>query len=151
MSSAMVSVHMAAGAAGVNGFFLTGNSVTKHSATPLIGAINVALATSTARCSIIVVVYNMAREAPRTLFSLSSTYQRNVAADDYEVIVVDNGSTPPFDPAALGGLTGNFRLIRIDEAPPSPVASHQSRSRQGARKVSRRDDRRRAHRVARPC
>ena len=71
--------------------------------------------------SIIVVVYNMAREAPRTLFSLSSTYQRNVVADNYEVIVVDNGSTPPFDPAALGGLTGNFRLIRIDEAPPSPV------------------------------
>ena len=62
--------------------------------------------------SIIVVVYNMAREAPRSFFSLSSTYQRNVAADDYEVIVGDNGSTPPFDPAVFGKLKGNFRLIR---------------------------------------
>ena len=71
--------------------------------------------------SIIVVVYNMAREAPRTLLSLSAGYQRHVAADDYEVIIVDNGSTPPFDSKVLDGLAGNFRLIRMDPAHPSPV------------------------------
>jgi glycosyltransferase involved in cell wall biosynthesis len=73
------------------------------------------------KISIVVVLYNMAREAPRTLFSLSAAFQRNVRADDYEVIVVDNGSTPAFDPQVLAGLDGNFRLIRIDSAPPSPV------------------------------
>src|SRR5262249_16352658 len=65
--------------------------------------------------------YNMPREAPRTLFSLSSAYQQHINADDYEVIVVDNGSNPPFDPAQLAGLSGNFRLIRIDPAARSPA------------------------------
>jgi glycosyltransferase involved in cell wall biosynthesis len=67
------------------------------------------------------VVYNMAREAPRTLFSLSAAYQRDIAEDDYEVIVIDNGSTPPFDPKEFGPLKGDFRLIRIDGATRSPV------------------------------
>lgn len=71
--------------------------------------------------SVLVVVYNMSREAPRTLYSLSAAYQRNIAPDDYEVIVVDNGSTPPFDPKVIEGLSGNFRLIRIDDASPSPA------------------------------
>ena len=71
--------------------------------------------------SVVVVVHNMAREAPRTLASLASDYQRDLAADRYEVIVVDNGSEPPFDPAVLDGLAGNFRLIRIDNATPSPA------------------------------
>jgi hypothetical protein len=71
--------------------------------------------------SVIVVVYNMLREAPRTLHSLSAAYQRHIDPDDYEVIVVDNGSTPPFDPKIIEGLTGNFRLIRIDPAPCSPA------------------------------
>src|SRR5580700_3182521 len=73
--------------------------------------------------SVVVVVHNMAREAPRTLYSLSATYQRNIAADDYEIIVVDNGSTPPFDAKVLDGLAGHFRLLRLDPAPPSPAAA----------------------------
>ena len=64
--------------------------------------------------SVVVVVFNMAREAPRTLLSLSPAYQRDIAAADYEIIVVDNGSEPPFDPAVLASLGGNFRLIRMD-------------------------------------
>jgi tetratricopeptide (TPR) repeat protein len=71
--------------------------------------------------SIVVIVYNMAREAPRTLRSLSADYQRHIGADDYEVIVVDNGSMPPLDPKVLDGLAGNFRLIRLDPARPSPA------------------------------
>jgi hypothetical protein len=63
----------------------------------------------------------MAREAPRTLHSLSAGYQRHIDADDYEVIVVDNGSQPPFDGKILEGLAGNFRLIRMDPAHPSPA------------------------------
>jgi hypothetical protein len=71
--------------------------------------------------SIIVVVHNMAREAPRTLRSLSPSYQQGIDAEDYEVIVVDNGSSPPFDAKALDDLGGNFRLVRVDPAPPSPA------------------------------
>ncbi|MEZ5285163.1 MAG: hypothetical protein R2712_10215 [Vicinamibacterales bacterium] len=44
--------------------------------------------------SVVVVVFDMAREAPRTLFTLSPAYQ-GLPADTYEVIVVDNGSSPP--------------------------------------------------------
>jgi len=71
--------------------------------------------------SVVVVVYNMAREAPRTLLSLSAAYQRHIDVDDYEVIVVDNGSSPAFDARILDNLSGNFRLIRIDPASPSPA------------------------------
>src|SRR5260370_24518847 len=71
--------------------------------------------------SVVVVVYNMSREAPRTLHSLSAMYQRHIDPDDYEVIVVDNGSNPPFDQKIVESLAGNFRLIRIDPAPRSPA------------------------------
>ena len=71
--------------------------------------------------SVVVVVYNMLREAPRTLHSLSAAYQQHIAPDDYEVIVVDNGSNPPFDRKIVESLAGNFRLIRIDPAPCSPA------------------------------
>lgn len=71
--------------------------------------------------SVVVVVYNMAQQAPRTLYSLSARYQRNIGAADYEVIVVDNGSSPPLDPKLIDGLAGNFRLMRLDPAPPSPA------------------------------
>src|SRR6202140_922355 len=63
----------------------------------------------------------MAREAPRTLYSLSADYQRHIDPEEYEVIVVDNGSDAPVDPKLVEGLAGNFRLIRIDPASPSPA------------------------------
>ncbi|MEA2840914.1 MAG: hypothetical protein QOF41_2244 [Methylobacteriaceae bacterium] len=71
--------------------------------------------------SVIVVVHNMAREAPRTLLSLSAAYQQHMDASEYEIIVVDNGSTPPLSTDVFAGLDGNFRLIRVDSAPPSPA------------------------------
>src|ERR1700694_2140510 len=64
--------------------------------------------------SVVVVVHNMAREAPRTLYSLSASYQRHIDAEDFEVIVVHNGSTPALDEAVV-------RLIRIDPASVSPA------------------------------
>lgn len=71
--------------------------------------------------SVVVVVYNIPREAERTLHSLSAAYQQHIAPDAYEVIVVDNGSSPPFDPRVLDRLDGPFSLLRIDDAPPSPA------------------------------
>jgi hypothetical protein len=71
--------------------------------------------------SVVVVAHNMDREVRRTLYSLSADYQRHIARDDYEVIVVDNGSDMPVDAAIFAELAGNFRLIRIDPAPASPA------------------------------
>jgi glycosyltransferase involved in cell wall biosynthesis len=71
--------------------------------------------------SIIVILYNIPREASRTLFSLSSDYQLNIDPEEYEVIAVDNGSQPAVDRIEIEGLAGNFRLIRIDPAPASPA------------------------------
>ena len=44
--------------------------------------------------SVVVVFYNMRREAARTLHSLSRAYQEGIDDLDYEVIVVENGSDP---------------------------------------------------------
>jgi hypothetical protein len=63
----------------------------------------------------------MTREAPRTLLSLSATYQRYIDPADYEIIVVDNGSSPPLDRKLIERLSGNFRLVRVDPPSPSPV------------------------------
>jgi glycosyltransferase involved in cell wall biosynthesis len=73
--------------------------------------------------SVVVVVYDMARELPRTLRSLSPDHQLGIDADDLEVIVVDNGSPVPLDPALAGGFGGHLRIERIDPAPPSPVSA----------------------------
>ena len=73
------------------------------------------------KLSLVVVVYDMAREADRTLRSLAVPYQRDVSPDDYEVVVVDNGSPAPIDPAVLAAFPGRLRAKRIDPAPPSPA------------------------------
>lgn len=72
--------------------------------------------------SVVVVVHNIPQQARRTLLSLSRDYQRHVGHDDYEVIVVDNGSTPPVDLATLADLNEPFRVIRMPSpASPSPA------------------------------
>ena len=71
--------------------------------------------------SVVVVTYGMARELPRTLQSLAVPYQRGLTSDDYEVIVVDNGSPEPVDPALLGRFPGRLRDARLDPAPPAPA------------------------------
>jgi glycosyltransferase involved in cell wall biosynthesis len=71
--------------------------------------------------SVVVVVHDMARELPRTLRSLSPGHQRGLAADEYEVLVVDNGSTPPVSRELAASFGGRLRLERIDPAPLSPA------------------------------
>ena len=70
--------------------------------------------------SVVVVFHDMARELPRTLRTLAPDYQ-GLPADDYEVIVVDNGSTAGPDPSVFDAFPGVLRVHRIDEAPPSPA------------------------------
>jgi Glycosyl transferase family 2 len=73
--------------------------------------------------SVVVVAHNMARELPRTLTSLTAAYQQEADPQDYEVIVVDNGSSTPVDPDIVRSFGGNFSLLRIDNASPSPVGA----------------------------
>ena len=71
--------------------------------------------------SVVVVAYDMAREIPRTLQSLAPGYQQGIGADDYEVIVVDNGSLAPIDATMLDAFSVRVRSTRIDPAPPTPA------------------------------
>ncbi|HVP31344.1 MAG TPA: glycosyltransferase [Myxococcota bacterium] len=73
------------------------------------------------KLSVVVVVYNMQRAAPRTLGSLASSYQRGVRDEDYEVIVVENGSSRPLDADAVRALGENFRYFFLEGASPSPA------------------------------
>jgi hypothetical protein len=71
--------------------------------------------------SIIVIAYNMPRQAMNTLLSLALPYQKNVTADDYEVIVVENRSDNILDAAAVAALGPQFRYFLRDESGVSPV------------------------------
>jgi cephalosporin hydroxylase len=82
------------------------------------------VAPTTKDLGVVVVVHNMRREAARTLHSLSRSYQRGVDGLDYEVIVVDNGSSPEqrLDEAFVRSFGPEFRLVDLDgDAAPSPA------------------------------
>lgn len=70
--------------------------------------------------SIVIVFYNMIREAKRTLFSLTIDYQENINIQDYEVIVIDSGSTEPLDKKWVETIQSNFRYFFVDSKHPSP-------------------------------
>lgn len=71
--------------------------------------------------SIIVIAYDMPRQALNTLISLAPDYQQGVDADDYEVILVENRSKRNMDAEAIARLPGNFRYFLRDEAGVSPA------------------------------
>lgn len=73
--------------------------------------------------SIIVIAYDMPRQALNTLISLAPDYQQGVDADDYEVIVVENRSQRNMDADAIARLPGNFRYFLRDEPGVSPAAA----------------------------
>jgi hypothetical protein len=71
--------------------------------------------------SVVVVVHDMIRELPRTLCTLAPEYQRGIGRDDYEIVVVDNGSPHPLDEVVLAAFPGRLRATRVEPAPPSPA------------------------------
>lgn len=73
------------------------------------------------KLSFIVIVYNMQREALRTVESLSRRYQHGSEAVDYEVVVVDNASPEPLDLSAVGDIGVPLVLVRRDNARVSPA------------------------------
>ncbi|MBP0445057.1 glycosyltransferase family 2 protein [Roseomonas sp. SSH11] len=77
----------------------------------------------TPEISIVLISYEMARELPRTLHSLSPEYQRNCPAGRCEVIVVDNGSRTPPTAADLPETSGTVHLHIFPDPTPSPAAA----------------------------
>lgn len=73
--------------------------------------------------SLIVNFYNMRREAEHTLTSLARGYQRDVADIAYEVLCIDNGSSPPLDRGWIEGFGREFRLFRPRRIISSPCAA----------------------------
>lgn len=73
--------------------------------------------------SVIVNFYNMPREAARTLASLRRDYQLGCAGLDYEVLCIDNGSSPPMDPEWVAQFGPEFRLVRPARLHPSPCGA----------------------------
>lgn len=71
--------------------------------------------------SLVVVSYEMARELSRTLFSLSPRYQKGIAAADYEVIVIDNGSRVPPRLEDFAHLGLNLQIHSFPDPSVSPV------------------------------
>ncbi|MDA0979316.1 MAG: glycosyltransferase family 2 protein [Proteobacteria bacterium] len=72
------------------------------------------------RLSVIIVFYNMRREAARTLFSLTTRYQRGIRESDYEVIAIDSNSSEPLDKSWVEGLQGNFQYHFMASDHPTP-------------------------------
>jgi cephalosporin hydroxylase len=74
--------------------------------------------------TMVVVFYNMKREAARTLQSLSRSYQEGIDDLSYEVIAIDNGSDPDqrLDEQFVTAFGPEFRFVDMgDDAKPSPV------------------------------
>ena len=70
------------------------------------------------RLSVVICAYKMQREAPRTILSASVPYQEGISPEDYEVIVVDNGSP---NPLVCENLPANVSVVRMPSPRPSPV------------------------------
>ena len=71
------------------------------------------------KLSVVVIFYNMRREAARTLYTLSSSYQTILTGSDYEVIAIDNGSSCPLSEEEVSAFGLNFQyhyLENLNEA-----------------------------------
>jgi hypothetical protein len=75
------------------------------------------------KISVVVLVHRMVREAPRTLYSLTTVYQEDVTANDYEVIVVENPSQQMLGSKAVEQHGRQFRYALHRGDPRSPAAA----------------------------
>ena len=63
----------------------------------------------------------MVREIPRTLQSLARNYQLDSSDLEYEVLVVDNGSSDRLDASLLHNYGSQFQYHYLEDPPPSPA------------------------------
>jgi glycosyltransferase involved in cell wall biosynthesis len=73
--------------------------------------------------SIVVISYNMNRELPQTIYSLSADFQRDISRDEYEVILIDNGSRIPPVMEDFAGLDIDLTIHHFDNPTHSPVSA----------------------------
>jgi glycosyltransferase involved in cell wall biosynthesis len=73
------------------------------------------------KLSLIIIVYDMPKQAMNTLYSFSSAYQKNVQESDYEIIVVENSSKNTLDSDSVLALGSNFQYYLREENGISPV------------------------------
>lgn len=73
------------------------------------------------KLSVIIVAHNMDRELPRSLLSLSESYQHDMAGIEYEILVVDNGSKNPVNMDSVSKVSQAARVISPTKLSPSPV------------------------------
>lgn len=71
--------------------------------------------------SFVLIVYKMPDQADKTLHSLSTAYQRGVAENDYEVIVVENDSPELLGEERALRHGNNVRYFHRHEIAPTPV------------------------------
>ncbi len=79
-------------------------------------------ATARPKLSIVLVTYQMLREAGRTLATLSESYQRD-SKGQFEVIVIDNGSRNPITPDLAVPYGSHIRVLSMPDPKPSPAAA----------------------------
>jgi len=70
--------------------------------------------------SLVVIVYNMVKQAENTIKSLLVDYQREVQSHEYEVIIVENESPNLLGAVFLQSLPDNFSYYLRKDAEPSP-------------------------------
>jgi len=63
----------------------------------------------------------MPQQAMNTLYSLSTTYQKGVSSEDYEVLVMENNSPNKLKPEAVAALGSNFHYHLRQEPGVSPA------------------------------
>ena len=71
--------------------------------------------------SFVVIVYDMPAQAENTIRSLLPGYQRDVSADDYEVLIIENESSNTLSRAFLDSLPRNFSYHLRQETRPTPI------------------------------
>jgi len=71
--------------------------------------------------TILVVFFNMRREAKRTLHTLTTAYQRECDPEQYDVVAIDHGSRERLDGREVEQLQSNFRYAYLDTDDVSPV------------------------------
>jgi glycosyltransferase involved in cell wall biosynthesis len=74
------------------------------------------------KLSVVVVCYEMAAQIKNTLQSLLPPYQRNISIDEYEIILIDNGSAKMLDERTRKISPNlNYLYLSPDESSPSPA------------------------------
>jgi len=73
--------------------------------------------------SVVVIGYRMERELPRTVLSLSPAMQRGIKADQYEIILIDNGSPTSMPLGDFPTHGAQVSCHRLDNASVSPAAA----------------------------